>query len=138
MCGRFSSTSQLQFLLEQFRADVANDRLPSVSYIVAPEAYTEHPNWGPHYGEWYVSRVIDILADNPRVWSKMALFVTYDEEGGFFDHLVPPTPGVLSALGGVLAEVTGPRMAIAAAGVLILASPLLLRRPSTALPVNRR
>ncbi|MBL7255442.1 phosphocholine-specific phospholipase C [Paractinoplanes lichenicola] len=79
-------------LLTDFRADVENDRLPSVSWVVAPEAYTEHPNWGPHYGEWYVSRVIDILASNPKVWSKMALFVTYDEEGGFFDHLVPPTP----------------------------------------------
>ncbi|WP_249998111.1 phosphocholine-specific phospholipase C [Actinoplanes sp. M2I2] len=79
-------------LLSDFREDVRNDRLPAVSYIVAPEAYTEHPNWGPHYGEWYVSQVIDILADNPRVWSKMALFLTYDEEGGFFDHLVPPTP----------------------------------------------
>ncbi|MFG1989799.1 phosphocholine-specific phospholipase C [Actinoplanes sp. NPDC048988] len=80
-------------LLTDFRADVENGRLPKVSWIVAPEAYTEHPNWGPHYGEWYVSRVIDILADNPHVWSKMALIVTYDEEGGFFDHLVPPTPG---------------------------------------------
>ena len=79
-------------LLEQFRADVAGDRLPSVSYLVAPEAYTEHPNWEPSYGSWYVSQVIDILAEHPEVWSKMALFVTYDEEGGFFDHLVPPMP----------------------------------------------
>ncbi|TWG21025.1 phospholipase C [Actinoplanes teichomyceticus] len=79
-------------LLADFRRDVAAGTLPSVSWIVAPEAYTEHPNWEPHYGAWYVSQVIDILAANPAVWSKMALFVTYDEEGGFFDHLVPPTP----------------------------------------------
>jgi phospholipase C len=44
------------------------------------------------FGAWYVSQVVDILASNPEVWSRMALFVTYDEEGGFFDHLVPPTP----------------------------------------------
>jgi len=79
-------------LLSDFRADVARGRLPKVSWIVAPEAYTEHPNWEPDFGAWYVSQVIDILASNPEVWSKMALFVTYDEEGGFFDHLVPPTP----------------------------------------------
>jgi phospholipase C len=79
-------------LLTDFRADIADGRLPQVSWIVAPEAYSEHPNWEPDFGAWYVSRVVDILADNPDVWSKMALFITYDEEGGFFDHLVPPTP----------------------------------------------
>ncbi|GIE75655.1 non-hemolytic phospholipase C [Actinoplanes philippinensis] len=79
-------------LLSDFREDVRNDRLPAVSWVVAPEAYTEHPNWGPHYGEWYVSQVVDILASNPKVWGRMALFITYDEEGGFFDHLVPPVP----------------------------------------------
>jgi len=79
-------------LFDQFRADVGSGALPQVSWIVAPEAYTEHPNWAPDFGAWYVSQVVDILASNPEVWSKMALFITYDEEGGFFDHLVPPTP----------------------------------------------
>jgi len=79
-------------LLADFAADVANGTLPKVSWIVAPEAYTEHPNWAPDFGSWYVSQVIDILSANPAVWNKMALFITYDEEGGFFDHMVPPTP----------------------------------------------
>src|SRR5262245_41070322 len=69
-----------------FKADVEGGNLPQVSWIVAPEAYTEHPNWAPDFGAWYVSQVVDILADNPDVWSKTVLFVTYDEEGGFFDH----------------------------------------------------
>src|SRR5262249_36860960 len=73
--------------------------LPQVSWIVAPEAYTEHPNWEPDFGAWYVSQVVDILASNPEVWSKMVLFVTYDEDGGFFDHLVPPTPPQTRAQG---------------------------------------
>ena len=75
------------------------DRLPQVSWIAAPEAYTEHPNWEPDYGAWYVSQVVETLASNPEVWSKMVLFVTYDEEGGFFDHLVPPTPPQTRAQG---------------------------------------
>ncbi len=62
-----------------------------MTWIVAPEAFTEHPNWTPDFGAWYVDQVIDILASEPEIWSKMALFITYDEEGGFFDHLVPPT-----------------------------------------------
>ncbi|MDO9103506.1 MAG: phospholipase C, phosphocholine-specific [Methylovulum sp.] len=79
-------------LLDIFRDDVRNGKLPQVSWIAAPEAYTEHPNYPANYGAWYVSQFIEILASNPEVWSKTALFINYDEEGGFFDHMVPPTP----------------------------------------------
>jgi phospholipase C len=58
---------------------------------VAPEAYTEHPNWPANYGAWYVSQILDALTDHPDVWSKTAFFSTYDENDGFFDHVVPPT-----------------------------------------------
>jgi len=86
-------------LMDRFRDDVQKGKLPQVSWIVAPEAYTEHPNWEPDFGTWYTSQVINILASNPEVWSKMALFITYDEEGGFFDHLIPPTPPATRAEG---------------------------------------
>jgi len=86
-------------LLADFREDVRRGRLPKVSWIVAPEAYSEHPNWEPDFGSWYVSQVIDILASNPELWSRMALFITYDEDGGFFDHVVPPTPPQTRAQG---------------------------------------
>jgi phospholipase C len=78
-------------LFDIFRQDVVNGTLPQVSWVVAPEAYTEHPNWPPNYGAWYVSQILDALTDVPEVWSKTALFLTYDENGGFFDHVVPPT-----------------------------------------------
>ena len=92
--------------MDIFRDDVRRGRLPKVSWIVAPEAYCEHPNWEPDFGSWYVSQVIDILASNPEVWSKMALFITYDEEGGFFDHMVPPTPPQSRAQGRSTVETT--------------------------------
>jgi phospholipase C len=93
-------------LMDTFRSDVKHNRLPKVSWIVAPEAYSEHPNWQPDYGSWYVSQVIEILASNPEIWSKMALFITYDEDGGFFDHLVPPTPPQSRAEGRSTVETT--------------------------------
>ena len=93
-------------LLDIFRDDVRRGTLPQVSWIVAPEAYCEHPNWEPDFGAWYVSQVIDILASNPDVWSKMVLFVTYDEEGGFFDHMVPPTPPQTPAEGLSTVDIT--------------------------------
>jgi phospholipase C len=79
-------------LFDPLRDDVANNRLPQVSWIVAPEAFSEHGNWPANYGAWYISQVLDALTSNPEVWSKTALFVTYDENDGFFDHIVPPTP----------------------------------------------
>ncbi len=74
-----------------FEAHVKAGKLPQVSWIVAPEAYTEHPNWPANYGAWYVSQMLDILTADPEVWSRTALFITYDENDGFFDHMVPPT-----------------------------------------------
>jgi phospholipase C len=79
-------------LVDMFAADVLANKLPQVSWIVAPEAYTEHPNWPANYGAWYVSQFLDALTANPAVWSKTALFLMYDENDGFFDHMVPPTP----------------------------------------------
>ncbi|MFC4035642.1 phosphocholine-specific phospholipase C [Streptomyces polygonati] len=72
------------------RADVKAGTLPQISWIAAPEAFSEHPNWPANYGAWYVSQVLDALTSNPEVWSRTALFITYDENDGYFDHLVPP------------------------------------------------
>ncbi|WP_328968021.1 phosphocholine-specific phospholipase C [Streptomyces sp. NBC_00239] len=77
-------------LFDKLRADVQGGRLPSVSWIAAPEAFTEHPNWPANYGAWYIAQVLDALTSNPDVWARTALFITYDENDGFFDHVVPP------------------------------------------------
>ncbi|WP_321839787.1 phosphocholine-specific phospholipase C [Paraburkholderia bannensis] len=81
------------------KQDVANNTLPQVSWIVAPEAYTEHPNWPANYGAWYVDQVLQILTSNPDLWSKTVLLVNYDENDGFFDHIAPPFPPASSANG---------------------------------------
>ena len=86
-------------LVDQFRADVMANKLPQVSYIVAPEAYCEHPNWPANYGAWYISQFLDALTANPEVWSKTAVFLMYDENDGLFDHKVPPTPPMNRAQG---------------------------------------
>ena len=81
------------------RKDVQNNELPQVSWIVAPEAYSEHPNWPANYGAWYVDQVLQILTSNPEVWSKTALLINYDENDGFFDHVSPPFAPSSSANG---------------------------------------
>jgi len=79
---------------EILAADVKHGRLPSVSWIVAPEAYTEHPAWPAGYGAWYTAGVLNALTSDPDVWSKTALLITFDENDGFFDHVVGPYPNV--------------------------------------------
>ncbi|MEU7597719.1 phosphocholine-specific phospholipase C [Streptomyces sp. NPDC039022] len=86
-------------LLDDLRADVRNGRLPKVSWIACPEAYTEHPSWPANYGAWYISQVLDVLTSDPKVWARTALFLTYDENDGFFDHVVPPYPPADAAQG---------------------------------------
>ena len=86
-------------LVDQFRADVMANKLPQVSWIVAPEAYCEHPNWPANYGAWYIAQFLDALTANPKVWAKTAFFLTYDENDGLFDHKVPPTPPMNRAQG---------------------------------------
>ncbi|CAN5623000.1 phospholipase C, phosphocholine-specific [soil metagenome] len=77
--------------LHQFRTDVNNGTLPTVSWIVAPENFSDHPT-APWYGAWYVSEVMDILTKDPEVWKKTIFIVTYDENDGCFDHVPPFVP----------------------------------------------
>lgn len=75
-------------ILHQFRQDVATGQLPTVSWLVPPQLFSDHPD-SPWFGSWYVSEVMDILTQNPEVWKKTIFILTYDENDGYFDHAVP-------------------------------------------------
>ena len=75
-----------------FVADVKSGSLPSVSWIIPPLGFDEHPSSAPANGMWFTSLVLDALTSNPNVWSKTAFFLMYDENDGWFDHVPPPTP----------------------------------------------
>jgi phospholipase C len=74
----------------EFLADCAAGTLPQVSWILATLVDSEHPPAPVTYGEVALSEVLNGLTSNPAVWAKTALFATYDENGGFFDHVPPP------------------------------------------------
>jgi phospholipase C len=75
-------------VLYQFRHDVNHGGLPTVSWLIPPENFSDHPctAW---YGQWFLSEVLNILTKNPDVWRKTIFILTYDENDGYFDH-VPP------------------------------------------------
>ncbi|MDG3583651.1 phosphocholine-specific phospholipase C [Galbibacter pacificus] len=75
-------------ILDAFRKDVNAGTLPTVSWLVAPQKFSDHPS-APWFGAWYVSEVLDILTKDPEVWKKTIFILTYDENDGYFDH-VPP------------------------------------------------
>ena len=83
---------------DEFRADIHSGTLPSVSWILPPVVDSDHPSAAPNNGEWFIDQVLSALVSDPKVWAKTVLFVSYDENGGFFDHVPPPvapvgTPG---------------------------------------------
>ncbi|MBC7416572.1 MAG: phospholipase C, phosphocholine-specific [Pedobacter sp.] len=75
-------------IFHEFRKDVDNGKLPTVSWLVAPQRFSDHTS-SPLYGTWYVSEALNILTKNPEVWKKTIFVHTYDENDGYFDHQPP-------------------------------------------------
>lgn len=80
-------------VLFQFRKDVEEKKLPLVSWLVAPEHFSDHPG-SPWYGAWYISEVLNILTKDPETWKKTIFIINYDENDGYFDHVLPFAPPV--------------------------------------------
>jgi len=74
-----------------FLADVAGGNLPQVSWLVGSVLTSDHPPSPSIFGENILSLIVTALTANPTLWAKTALLVTYDENGGFFDHVAPVT-----------------------------------------------
>ncbi|MDB4947306.1 MAG: phospholipase phosphocholine-specific, partial [Labilithrix sp.] len=81
-------------VLHQFRKDVDTGALPTVSWMVAPRNFCDHPD-APWYGSWYVAETMDILTRNPEIWKKTIFILCYDENDGQFDHMPPFVPPVM-------------------------------------------
>ncbi|WP_043513961.1 MULTISPECIES: phosphocholine-specific phospholipase C [unclassified Actinoplanes] len=78
--------------LGAFTADLAAGTLPQVSWVVAPAAKSEHPQYPPAYGADFVQGFLSALAAYPDVWAGTVMFLNFDENDGFFDHVAPPVP----------------------------------------------
>ncbi len=74
-----------------FMSDIHHDRLPAVSWVLTNLIETEHPGFSSATGgEVAAAEIVKAVMSNPKVWAKTALFITWDENGGFFDHVAPP------------------------------------------------
>ncbi|MFZ3000517.1 MAG: phospholipase C, phosphocholine-specific [Undibacterium umbellatum] len=86
-------------LVSAFASDVRNKRLPQVSWICAPNDYTEHSPNSPNAGENLTARLLAALVAEPEVWAKTVFLLMYDENDGFFDHVPPHIPPITAAMG---------------------------------------
>jgi phospholipase C len=73
----------------EFLDAAARGRLPAVSWVVGQDPVIEHPPAAPSWGERFAALTINSVAAGP-AWKKTAVVLTYDENGGFFDHVLPP------------------------------------------------
>jgi len=75
-----------------FEEDCANGVLPDVSFIGSKSGYDEHPAAIPAAGAQFLATKLEALASNEELWNTTVFIINYDENDGFFDHVVPPTP----------------------------------------------
>lgn len=73
----------------RFLEDLARQQLPAVSWVVLPASLSEHSPNSVCAGEGYTVALVNALM-NSSSWCTSALFITWDDFGGFYDHVPPP------------------------------------------------
>jgi phospholipase C len=85
--------SEPESMVPRLKADIAAGRLPKVSWLVPSSIDSEHPGASTPVGSAnLIYDVLDALASDRETWSKTVLFVNFDENDGYFDHVPPPVP----------------------------------------------
>jgi phospholipase C len=75
--------------VDKFYAAAKNGTLPAVSWIAPSGPVSEHPPALVSAGQSYVTSLVNAVMRSPD-WSSTAIFVSWDDWGGFYDHVVPP------------------------------------------------
>ena len=86
---RYGSDWQYVVPTLQFMKDAANGSLPTVSWVVAPDWASERPPASVCQGENWTVNMLNKLMRGPD-WSSTAVFLTWGNSGGFYDHVPPP------------------------------------------------
>jgi phospholipase C len=74
--------------LDTFYAQAENGSLPAVSFIIGPAELSEHPPYSPRDGAWLQKKIVNAVTQGAG-YSKTALIISYDETGGWGDHVTP-------------------------------------------------
>jgi len=77
----------------QFTKDAASGNLPAVSWLVTANSQSDHPPFSVCAGENWTTQQLNAIMQGPD-WASTAVFLTWDDWGGFYDHVAPPTVDV--------------------------------------------
>jgi phospholipase C len=76
--------------VRNFLSSAKAGTLPAVSWVTPSQTNSEHPPASVHEGQAWVTNLINSIMSGPD-WSSTAIFLSWDDWGGFYDHVVPPT-----------------------------------------------
>ena len=76
--------------VDSFFTSAKNGTLPAVSWVVPNNKVSEHPPARISNGQAYVTNLINAIMQSPD-WESTVIFLSWDDWGGFYDHVVPPT-----------------------------------------------
>jgi phospholipase C len=76
-------------VVDSFFAAAKTGKLPAICWICPENAVSEHPPASVHVGQDYVTGLINAVMNSP-AWDSSVIFLTWDDWGGFYDHVVPP------------------------------------------------
>jgi phospholipase C len=86
---KWQNDDRLYFKEDDYYTDLRAGTLPQVSFLITSASVSEHPPADIQAGQKKMAQVIDALVSST-AWKSTVLFLTYDEGGGFFDHVAPP------------------------------------------------
>jgi phospholipase C len=77
---------------QQILTDLSDGSLPDLSWVIPSATYSEHPGYNITEGEGWLAELVDAVESSPD-WNSTAIFVTWDDYGGWYDHVAPVFDG---------------------------------------------
>jgi len=75
--------------VDSLLGDIAANKLPPVTWVTPRFELSDHPDYSFCHGENWTTQVVDAIMGSP-MWKNTAIFITWDDYGGFYDHVPPP------------------------------------------------
>ncbi|MCI4361125.1 MAG: phosphoesterase, partial [Thermoplasmata archaeon] len=73
---------------QQILSDLSDGSLPSLSWVIPTAPSSEHPGYNITGGETWLAQLVNAVENSPD-WGTTAIFVTWDDYGGWYDHVAP-------------------------------------------------
>jgi phospholipase C len=77
------------FAVDGFVRDLRDGLLPPVTWVTPRFPLSDHPEYSMCWGENWTTRIVNAIMRSP-MWADTAIFLTWDDYGGFYDHVPPP------------------------------------------------